>query len=214
MGTIAAYPVTNQGLFGRTRAAVLAVLYGHADQSFYLRQIVRAVGAGHGAVQRELQRLTDMGLVLRTTQGNQVLYRANSQSPIFSEMKGLITKTVGIHDVIRSSLAPLAPEIQVAFVYGSVARQQERANSDVDLMLLGNAPFGEVVSALGPAQRALGREINPTVFAVDEFRSKLASGNHFLRSVMKEKKLFVLGTENELTKLASKQLAGSARNKP
>lgn len=203
-----------QGLFGRTRAAVLAVLYGHVEQSFYLRQLVRAVGAGHGALQRELQHLTDMGLIVRKTQGNQVLYRANSQSPIFSEIKGLVTKTVGIHDVIRSSLASLAPEIQIAFVYGSIARQQERANSDVDLMVVGNTPFGEVVSALGPAQRTLGREINPNVFAADEFRTKLASGNQFLRSVMKEKKLFVLGTENELAKLASKQLAGSTRNKP
>jgi uncharacterized protein len=214
MGTEAYNSVPSQGLFGRTRAAVLAVLYGHADQSFYLRQLVRTVGAGHGALQRELQHLTDMGLILRTTLGNQVLYRANSQSPIFSEIKGLVIKTVGIHDVIRSSLASLAPEIKVAFVYGSVARQQERANSDVDLMVVGNAPFGEVVSALGPAQQALGREINPNVFEADEFRSKLASGNHFLRSVMKEKKLFVLGTENELAKLASKQLAGSTRNKP
>jgi uncharacterized protein len=214
MGTAADSAFANQGLFGRTRAAVLAVLYGHADQSFYLRQLVRDLGAGHGALQRELQHLTDMGLILRTTQGNQVLYQANSQSPIFSEIKGLITKTVGIHDVIRSSLVSLGPEIRVAFVYGSVARQQERANSDVDLMVVGDAPFGEVVSALGPAQRTLGREINPTVFAVREFRSKLASGNHFLRGVMKEKKLFVLGTENELAKLASKQLAGSARNKP
>lgn len=202
-----------QGLFGRTRAAVLAVLYGHVDQSFYLRQLVRAVGAGHGALQRELQHLTDMGLILRKTQGNQVLYRANSQSPIFSEIKGLVTKTIGIHDVIRSSLASVAPEIQIAFVYGSIARQQERANSDVDLMVVGNTSFGEVVSALGPAQRTLGREINPNVFAADEFRTKLASGNHFLRSVMKEKKLFVLGTANELAKLASKQLAGSTRNK-
>jgi len=214
MGTATVSAFANQGLFGRTRAAVLAVLYGHADKSFYLRQLVRAVGAGHGALQRELQHLTDMGLILRTTQGNQVLYQANSQSPIFSEIKGLITKTVGIHDVICSSLVSLGPEIRVAFVYGSVARQQERANSDVDLMVVGDAPFGEVVSALGPAQRTLGREINPTVFAVREFRSKLASGNHFLRGVMKEKKLFVLGTENELAKLASKQLAGSARNKP
>ena len=214
MGTIVDSAFASQGLFGRTRAAVLAVLYGHTDQSFYLRQLVRAVGAGHGALQRELQHLTDIGLILRTTQGNQVLYQANSQSPIFSEIKGLITKTVGIHDVIRSSLVTLGPVIQMAFVYGSVARQQERWNSDVDLMVLGNVPFGEVVSALGPTQRTLGREINPTVFAVDEFRSKLASGNHFLRSVMKEKKLFVLGTENELAKLASKQLASSARNKP
>jgi uncharacterized protein len=204
--------VTGKSLFGHTRSALLSMLYGRPDQSFYLRQLVRAVGTGHGALQRELKRLTDMGLIVRRSQGNQVLFQANAQSPIFSEIKGLITKTVGIHDVILSSLASLGPEIQIAFVYGSVARQQERANSDIDLMVLGNAPFSEVVSALGPAHRMLGREINPTVFAVDEFRSRLASGNHFLRTVMKEKKLFVLGTENELAKLASKRLAGSARN--
>ena len=203
-----------RSLFGHTRSALLAMLYGHVDQSFYVRQLVRAIGAGHGALQRELKYLTEMGLVLRRNQGNQVLYQANSQSPIFSEIKGLITKTVGIHDVIRSALASLGPEIQIAFVYGSVARQKERANSDVDLMILGDASFSEVVSALGPAQKALGREINPTVFPVSEFRSKLAARNHFLRSVMKEKRLFVLGTENDLTKLASKQLAGSAHNKP
>ena len=202
--------VSSESLFGHTRSAVLSMLYGHADQAFYLRQLARAVGTGHGALQRELKRLTDMGVIVRRCQGNQVLFQANARSPIFPEIKSLITKTVGIHDVIRSSLASLAPEIQIAFVYGSVARQQERANSDVDLMVLGSVPFGDVVPALAPAQRMLGREINPTVFAVDEFRSKLASGNHFLRSVMKEKKLFVVGTENELTKLASKQLAGSA----
>jgi uncharacterized protein len=214
MGTEPVGTFASKGLFGHTRSTLLAMLYGHSDQSFYLRQLVRAIGAGHGALQRELRHLTDMRLVVRRTQGNQVLYQANSQSPIFSEIKSLISKTVGVHDVIRSALATLASEIQIAFVYGSVARHQERANSDVDLMVLGNAPFSEVVSALGPAQRALGREINPTVFAPDEFRLKLASGNHFLRSVMKENRLFVLGTENELAKLASKQLVGSAHNKP
>src|ERR1039458_2258113 len=118
-----------RSLFGHTRSALLAMLYGHVDQSFYVRQLVRAIGAGHGALQRELKYLTEMGLVLRRNQGNQVLYQANSQSPIFSEIKGLITKTVGIHDVIRSALASLGPEIQIVFVYGSVARQKERANS-------------------------------------------------------------------------------------
>ena len=191
-------------MFGHTRSALLSMLYGHADQSFYLRQLVRAVGVGHGAVQRELKHLTDMGLIVRRPQGNQVLYRVNRESPIFREIKSLITKTVGIHDAIRSALAPLGAEIQVAFVYGSVARQKERASSDIDLMVLGSAPFSEVVSALGPAQRVLGREINPTVFPISEFRSKLAGGNHFLRSVMKDKKLFVLGSEHELAKLAAK----------
>jgi predicted nucleotidyltransferase len=189
-------------LFGHTRSALLAMLYGHADQSFYLRQLVRTVGAGHGAIQRELKHLTDMGLIVRKVQGNQVLYQANSQSPIFSEIKSLITKTVGIHDAVRSALLSLGSEIQIAFIYGSVARQNERAHSDVDLMVLGNASFSDVVSALSTAQSVLGREVNPTVFPISEFRSKLAAGNHFLRSIMKDKRLFVLGTENELKKLA------------
>src|SRR5271166_1356742 len=148
MGSALGSQVVGPNLFGRTRSALLAMLYGHADQSFYLRQLVRAVGAGHGALQRELKHLTEMGLIVRTVQGNQVLYRANSRSPIFAEVKSLISKTVGIHDVIRSALASLGAEIQIAFVYGSVARQKERADSDVDLMVLGDAPFGDVVSAL------------------------------------------------------------------
>jgi predicted nucleotidyltransferase len=204
MGTETGRLIAGRSLFGHTRSALLAMLYGHADQSFYLRQLVRAVGTGHGALQRELKHLTDMGLIVRTVQGNQVLYRANSQSPIFSEIKSLISKTVGIRDVIRSALASLGSEIQIAFVYGSVAGQRERASSDVDLMVVGNTPFSDVVSALGPAQKALGREINPTVFPVSEFRSKLAAGNPFLRSVMKEKRLIVLGNENELAELVSK----------
>jgi predicted nucleotidyltransferase len=203
MSTISIRQLPGRNLFGQTRSALLAMLYGHADQSFYLRQIVRAVGAGHGAVQRELKHLTDMGLLVRSTQGNQVLYQANSQSPIFSEIKSLIAKTVGIHDAIRSALAALASEIQIAFVYGSVARQEERANSDVDLMVLGSAAFSEIVSALASMQRMLAREINPTVFPVAEFQSKLRAGNHFLRSVMREKKIFLLGTEDELARLAS-----------
>ena len=108
--------VSSESLFGHTRSAVLSMLYGHADQAFYLRQLARAVGTGHGALQRELKRLTDMGVIVRRCQGNQVLFQANARSPIFPEIKSLITKTVGIHDVIRSSLASLAPEIQNAFV--------------------------------------------------------------------------------------------------
>jgi DNA-binding transcriptional ArsR family regulator len=196
--------VLDPALFGRTRGTLLALLFGHADESFYLRQLIRAVGAGHGALQREIKQLTDMGLILRRVQGNQVLYRANKKSPIFPEIKRLITKTVGAHDAIRAALATLEPEIKAAFVYGSVAGYREQANSDVDLMVIGKASFSDVVTALGPAQKTLRREINPTVFPISEFRSKLAAKNHFLRSVMAGKKVFVLGSEDELAKLVAK----------
>jgi predicted nucleotidyltransferase len=205
LGTIVPIVGTiDAGLFGSTRSALLALLFGHTDQSFYVRQIARALGGGHGALQRELKHLTAMGLIVRTMSGNQVLYQANPRSPIFSEVRGLVAKTVGVHDTIRYALATLADKIQVAFVYGSVARRMERNNSDIDLMVLGEALFSEVVSALSPAQKALGREINPTVFPVLEFRSKLQAGNHFLQNVKNHKKLFVIGTQREFAKLATK----------
>jgi uncharacterized protein len=202
MSTSALAP--DRALFGRTRSALLALLFGHTDESFYLRQLIRAVGAGHGALQREIKQLTDMGLIVRRVQGNQVLYKANKQSPIFPEIKRLITKTVGAHDAMRSALATLEPEIEAAFVYGSVANHREQTNSDLDLMIIGKASFSDVVTALGPAQKLLRREINPTVFPVSEFRSKFAAGNHFLRSVMAGQRVFVLGSEDELAKLVAK----------
>src|ERR1700693_853112 len=112
MGTKGDSRFPARSLFGLTRSALLAMFYGHADQSFYLRQLVRAFGSGHGAVQRELKNLVDMGLIVRKVQGNQVRYQANAHGPIFSELKSLITKTVGIHDAIRSALASLGPEVQ------------------------------------------------------------------------------------------------------
>ena len=191
----------SSNLFGQTRGALLACFFGHADQSFYVRQLVREIGGGHGAIQRELKRLADLGLLVKRMQGNQVLYQANSESPVFFEIKSLIAKTVGAHDAIGSALAPLSQAIKIAFIYGSVARQTERANSDVDLMVIGNIPFGDVVTALSPVQKMLNREINPAIFPVSEFKSKLKSGNHFLRGVIAEKKIFILGTEHDLKKL-------------
>jgi predicted nucleotidyltransferase len=191
-------------LFGRTHSGLLALLYGRPDESFYLRQLARVIGSGHGAVQRELAQLTQMGLVVRSKQGNQVLYLANEQSTIFGELKSLIAKTVGVHDTLRSALATLGSKVEAAFVYGSVARNEERPNSDVDLMVLGDASFADVVEALSAAQKTPGREVNPTVFSVGEFRSKAAAGNHFVKRVLGEKKLFVIGAQDELAKLVAK----------
>jgi predicted nucleotidyltransferase len=145
-----------------------------------------------------------MGLIIRTPQGNQVLYRANPQSPVFTEIKSLIAKTVGVHDALRFALRSLTDQIQFAFVYGSVASQTEKADSDIDLMVLGHVSFHDVVAVLSSAQRIVNREINPTVFSIPEFQSKYASGNHFLRSIMKGPKLFVIGSEHDLTKLVAK----------
>lgn len=202
MGTREATPRA-PSLFGHIRGAVLRLLYGHKDESFHLRQIARSIGSGHGALQRELTQLTELGVVTRKARGNQVLYQANSQSPIFPELSGLVAKTVGVHDVVLSALAPLSDRIEIAFVYGSVAGQRERPSSDIDLMVIGKASFGEVVGALASAQRILGRETNPTVFSVSEFRSRLAAGDHFLKGVMAGKKIFLIGHRYEPAKLAA-----------
>ena len=186
-------------LFGRTRGAVLSILYGHVGESFYLRQLARDTEIALGPVQREIRQLVDSGLVARKIVGAQTLYSANQQSPVFAEIKNLVAKTVGMHDVLYEALDPLRKKINLAFVYGSVARSGEAERSDVDLMLVGKVDFSAVVSKLADAQRTLNREINPTVYSVKEFRGKVR-GN-FLKNVLAEKKLFIIGDENVLREL-------------
>ena len=188
-------------LFGDSRKAILALLYGHADEQFYLREIVRRAGTAIGATQRELGQLTGVGLLHRVRRGNQVYYQANRENPIFAELKSILSKTSGIRDVLQEALAPLAGPIKLAFVYGSIARNEETASSDVDLMVVGEVGFADVVSALRQIEAKLGREVNPTVFGPREFREKLAAKDHFLSTVAKEKKLFVMGDEREFRRL-------------
>lgn len=196
MGTVTALSET---LFGRTRGAVLAVLYGHIGESFYLRQLSRRTGISLGPVQREIRQLVDAGLVVRETLGTHTLYRANQDSPVFQEMRSLVAKTVGVHDVLLEALGPLKKKISVAFVYGSVARSREAGHSDIDLMIVGRVEFGDVVENLGNAQKTLNREINPTVYSVREFATKLRGS--FLKTVLSEKKLFLIGDEDVLGEL-------------
>jgi predicted nucleotidyltransferase len=192
-------------LFGRTRGAVLAVLYGHAGESYYLRQLARMTGIALGPVQRELRQLVDAGLVTKRIQGTQTLFTANESSPVFSEMRSLVAKTVGMHDVLLAALSPLNSKIDLAFVYGSVARAGETEQSDVDLMVVGTARFADVVDRIAGAQKTLNREINPTVYTAREFASKLR-GN-FLKTVLGGKKLFLIGGEDDLRELGRQPVA-------
>ena len=194
-------------LFGKSRRAVLALFFSRGDKEFYVREVVRMTGVGQGAAQRELQRLSAAGIIRRRVRGRQVYYQANLECPIFPELKGLMIKTAGVGEVLRRALKPLASRIQVAFVFGSLAQGNERRGSDVDLLVVGNTTFGEVVAAVSPAQQGIGREINPSVYPPPEFGSKLASGDHFLTSVSKAKKMFLIGDEHELARLAPKRLA-------
>jgi uncharacterized protein len=201
MSTTTVSTAIHQSLFGRTRTTILSLLYGHPDETYYVRQLVRETRAGNGAIQRELRQLSDAGLIVRKIVGRQVFYHAN-------------LKTAGVRDVLRDALAPLKSRIDVAFVYGSIATQKDRADSDVDLMIVGQADLDEIVSSLGNPQKQLRREINPSVYGTTEFRSKVAAGNHFLAGVLRGKKLFVVGNENELRKLSAKRLADEPSKQP
>jgi predicted nucleotidyltransferase len=195
-----------EALFGKTRRRVLTLLYGRPDISFYLRQITRETETGIGSVQRELERLTGAGLITRAPLGNQVHFRANQDSPVFQELHGLINKTTGLADVVRSALTELAEKIHVAFVFGSVAKGSHTTYSDVDLLIVGDLGLRDVVPLLSPVQDQLGREVNPTVYRPEEFRSLSGNDNHFLGRVMREPRIFILGNEDELGRLVGKPL--------
>lgn len=199
MGTHAG--VLSKVLFGQTRRSVLALLFGHADEQFYLREIARRGGTGIGATQRELGQLTEAGLISRVRRGHQIYYQANRKNPIFSELKSILVKTSGVRGILLEGLTSLEDRIKLAFVFGSIARGEEKASSDVDLMVVGEVSFTDVVSALGQIEAKLGREVNPTVYGPREFREKLAAKNHFLSTIAKEKKLFVIGDEREFRRL-------------
>lgn len=188
-------------LFGKAQRALLALFFMRPEQSFYLRQIARMTGIGQGAAQRELARWVEAGLLLRTRRGNQVHYQVNTAAPVFHELKALTVKTAGVTDVLRDSLAGLGNRIEVAYIHGSFARGEEKTDSDVDVMVVGDVPFGEVVAALHGAHDRIGRELNPTVFPPQEFRRKLRGGHHFLTAVTTAPKLFLIGGERELKRL-------------
>jgi predicted nucleotidyltransferase len=206
MGTTAMASLSS-ALFGKTKRAILALLFSRPDDSFYLRQIVRLVGAGQGGVQRELQRLADAGIVTRVVRGRTALFQANRDCPVFGELHGLVIKTAGVADVLFDALVPLKDRIEVAFIYGSAAKGRLRAESDIDLFVIGAVGFGDVVDALAGAQERLSREVNPSVFEPSEFQKRMRRRDHFVAAVAEEPKVFVIGGEHELGRLAGRRLA-------
>ena len=185
-------------LFGKTRRAILALLFTRTDESFYLRQIERLTGAGLGPIQRELKLLTEAGILERRKVGRHVYFKAKEESPIFNDLKSIIVKTAGIGDVLKSSLSGISDRIECAFIYGSFAGGTARKTSDIDLMVIGDVRLRELVSVLRPAQKKLGREINPSIFTRDEIKERLKSGNAFLKRVLDEDLIFITGGEHEL----------------
>ncbi len=187
---------TADALFPKVRQRVLAVLFGTPDRSFYANELIAIAQSGKGAVQRELAGLCDAGLITARKQGNQKHYQANAASPVFAELRGLVLKTMGLGDVLRAALAPMASAIELAFVFGSMASQQDTAQSDVDLLIVSRSlRYGELLGALDGASQTLTRTVNPTIYTPEEFERRRAQDNAFVTRVMQQPKIWLIGEE-------------------
>lgn len=186
-------------LFSTTQQRVLGLLFGQPDRSFYATELIGLAGVGSGGVQRELARLAQSGLVTVRPVGNQKHYQANPDSPIYTELCGIARKTVGLAEPLRQALTPLAGQIKAAFVYGSVAKRQDTAVSDIDLMLLSDGlSYADTFAALEAASTQLGRTVNPTIFTMQDLAKRIAQGEAFITRVLAQPKLWLIGGDDDL----------------
>lgn len=183
-------------MFPKVRQRVLAVLFGNPGRSFYANEVIALAQSGTGAVQRELAALSEAGLLTVTRQGNQKHYQANAEAPVFAELRGLVLKTMGLADVLRAALAPLSPQIELAFVYGSVAKQQDTADSDIDVMIVSeDLGYADVFGALESATATLGRKVNPTLYTPAEMAKRVSQDNAVVTRVLQQPKIWLIGNE-------------------
>lgn len=190
----------SEALFTGTQRKVLGLLYGKPQQSFYANEIARHAQVGKGSLMRELERLQQVGILVMSRQGNQTHYQANPGCPIYAELQGIVRKTFGIDAPLREALAPLAGQLAWAFVYGSLAKGHEQADSDIDLMLIGDGlSYAEVMERLLPVETQLGRTINPTLYTPDQWQARKAAGNSFVLRVAQQDKIELIGHDPEGT---------------
>jgi len=185
-------------LFPRIRQGLLAATFGHPERWWFLTELAQRLETAPSSLQRELDALTVTGLLERRREGRRTYYRAQRHASIFHDLQGLVRKTLGAVEQIRTRLAPFRQRIRCAFVYGSVAGRRETAHSDLDVMVLGSVGLAELARAMRPVERRLRREVNFTVFREAEFRRQLRAGSHFLTSVLKGRKTFIRGDAREL----------------
>ena len=202
MGSTVAPTVTRSladALFPKVRQRVLAILFGNPARSFFSSEIIALAQSGSGAVQRELADLAAAGLLNVTQQGNQKHYQANADAPVFAELRSLVLKTIGLADVLRDALAPLGEQIDAAFVFGSVAKQQDTAESDVDVMIISDSlGYSDVFGALEPASITVGRPVNPTVYSNAQLAKRAKQDNAFVTRVLQQPKIWLIGSEESL----------------
>jgi len=197
-------------LWPKARRRILGLLLANPEREWHLRDIARQTKLAPATVHSEVLSLHEAGVLTRRRDGQQVKYGADHSCPIISELQGIILKTIGLADVFKEALQPLTDCIEVAFVFGSLARGEASSESDVDLMVVGETGLQELVPAVRKVTAALHREINPIVMDAEEFRKRLGNQEHFLSSVLDEPKIFVIGDEDDLGRLAEATEAAEA----
>ena len=191
-----------KALFPGTRRKILSLFFMHPEKQFYFREVLKLTGTKQGIIQRELKTLTENGILELETKGNQTYYSVNKANPIYEELRRIVIKTFGLVDVLRDALSPLRKRIDVAVIYGSIASGEETAKSDVDLLVIGKISFDSLSEAIDKVEKQTMREINPSLYPTREFKEKLKRRNHFLRSVLKSSLIYLIGSENDLARLA------------
>ncbi len=199
-------------LFPKTRQRILSVTYGQPDRWWFLSELASVIDVTPSSLQRELGSLSECGILRSKRDGNRLYFKAESTAPIFEPLRKLVELTLGITAELKDTLRPLADKITVAFIHGSVARHEEHTLSDVDLLVVGEVGLSELSSAMRPLERRFGREINITCYGPSEFAKKVVEGNHFLTSVLKEEKTFLIGDADDVEKLSGQQDGASSYN--
>ena len=184
-------------LSSKIRADIFRLFFGVSDNELHMREIERRSGYAIGTIQSELRELLRLDLVSKRKDGNRTYYRANKDHPLFLDIQRLVLKTVGLVDILQNKLTK-SQEITIAFVFGSIARQEEMAGSDIDLVVIGHLGLREITALLSGVTDKVDREINPHVFTVKELKKRIARKEHFITQVLDEPKIFIIGNENEL----------------
>jgi predicted nucleotidyltransferase len=188
-------------LFSKVQQRVLGLLFVNADRSFYTNEIVRFVDSGIGVVQRELEKLAASELVTIKKIGNQKHYQANREAPIFEELRGIMLKTVGLADILRTALLPLSDKIRTAFIYGSIAKGSDTTKSDIDIFIVSDkVAYADLYNLLSTSEAKLGRPVNPSIYSTQEVQRKLMEKNAFVLRVLEQPKIFLLGSADVLPK--------------
>ena len=187
-------------LFSGVQRRVLGLLFGQPERSFYANEIARIGMTGRGALQRELERMTSSGLITMTLIGRQKHYQANRKAPIFQELRGIVLKTFGLADVLRTALASSSDPVHVAFICGSVAKGTDSATSDIDVMVIADRmTYSHLFETFAEAEQMLGRKVNPTLYSMEDFTKKRRGDNHFVTRVIDQPKIMLIGDENDIS---------------